>query len=62
MLAMTTQFRKPRRFAAGGQPVRLERNYECSGCGAEHRSQARIRECPGCGEHLAVAVIRRVPA
>ena len=39
--------------------VGLERNYECASCGAEHRSVTRMRSCPDCGEHLAVAVIRR---
>ncbi|HYU60767.1 MAG TPA: hypothetical protein VEK39_08400 [Solirubrobacterales bacterium] len=39
--------------------VGLERSYRCDGCGAEHRSWARIRSCPDCGEPLAVAVIRR---
>ena len=39
--------------------VGLERNYECAGCGAEHRTWTRMRACPDCGEHLAVAVIRR---
>jgi predicted amidophosphoribosyltransferase len=45
--------------------VGLERSYECASCGAEHRSWTRLRSCPDCGEHLAVAVIRRaalVPA
>ncbi|HEX6116246.1 MAG TPA: hypothetical protein VFY99_04050 [Solirubrobacterales bacterium] len=57
---MTTQFRKPRRSTANrGQAVRLERNYECASCDAEHRSWTRLRSCPDCGEHLAVAVIRR---
>ncbi len=39
--------------------VGLERNYECASCGGEHRSWTRMRACPDCGEHLAVAVIRR---
>lgn len=39
--------------------VGLERRYECESCGAEHLSWSRIRACPDCGEHLAVAVIRR---
>ena len=59
MSAMTTQFRKPSRSAAGDRPVRLERNYACDGCGAQHRSASRMRSCPDCGEHLAYAVIRR---
>jgi DNA-directed RNA polymerase subunit RPC12/RpoP len=39
--------------------VGFERLYECSGCGSEHRSWARMRSCPECGERLAVAVIHR---
>ena len=45
--------------------VGLERSYSCPSCEAEHRSWTRMRACPDCGEHLAVAVIRRalvVPA
>ena len=57
MWTMKTQFRKPSPSAVGGR--RLERNYECASCGAEHRSVTRMRSCPDCGEHLAVAVIRR---
>ena len=56
-----TKFRSPRTR----QLVGLERTYECSSCGNEHRSWARMRACPDCGDHLAVAVIRRaalVPA
>ena len=54
---MKTQFRKPSRSALGSR--RLERDYECSSCGSQHRSVGRMRACPDCGEHLAVAVIRR---
>ena len=39
--------------------IGLERNYDCSSCGAAHRSWTRMRSCPDCGEHLSVAVIRR---
>jgi rubrerythrin len=39
--------------------IGLERRYACDGCGTEHRSWSRLRACPGCGEPLAVAVIRR---
>jgi DNA-directed RNA polymerase subunit RPC12/RpoP len=39
--------------------VGFERLYECSKCGSEHRSWARMRSCPDCGERLAVAVIHR---
>jgi rubrerythrin len=56
MSAMKTQFRKPNRSALADR--RLVRNYECAGCGAQHRSAARMRSCPECGEHLAVAVIK----
>lgn len=54
---MKTQFRKPSRSVAGTR--RLERSYDCASCGAQHRSVTRMRSCPECGEHLAVAVIRR---
>jgi hypothetical protein len=57
MLAMKTQFRKPSRSGVGSR--RLERSYDCTSCGAQHRTVARMRCCPECGEHLAVAVIRR---
>jgi DNA-directed RNA polymerase subunit RPC12/RpoP len=39
--------------------VGLERQYQCSKCGGEHRSWTRMRDCPDCGERLAVAVIHR---
>jgi predicted amidophosphoribosyltransferase len=39
--------------------IGLERRYACGACGSEHRSWSRLRACPGCGEPLAVAVIRR---
>jgi len=58
MPAMKTQFRKPAPSGLGSR--RLERSYHCASCGAEHRSATRMRSCPDCGEHLAVAVIRRV--
>jgi hypothetical protein len=38
--------------------VGFERNYRCS-AGHEHRSWARLRACPECGEQLTVAVIHR---
>jgi hypothetical protein len=57
MSAMKTEFRKPSRSVLGSR--RLERNYECASCGSQHRSVTRMRSCPDCGEHLAVAVIRR---
>jgi predicted RNA-binding Zn-ribbon protein involved in translation (DUF1610 family) len=57
---MNTQFEKARQStSASRRLVALERNYECASCGAEHRSWTRMRACPDCGEHLAVAVIRR---
>jgi hypothetical protein len=53
---------------SGGREIRrlvgLEREYRCS-VGHEHRSWARLRACPECGEPLTVAVIHRaalVPA
>jgi predicted RNA-binding Zn-ribbon protein involved in translation (DUF1610 family) len=53
---MKTQSHSPTRSR---KLVGLERHYDCESCGAEHRSWSRIRACPDCGEHLAVAVIRR---
>jgi hypothetical protein len=38
--------------------VGFEREYRCS-AGHEHRSWARLRACPDCGERLTVAVIHR---
>ena len=38
--------------------VGFERKYCCS-AGHEHRSWARLRACPECGEPLTVAVIHR---
>jgi hypothetical protein len=38
--------------------VGFERQYRCS-AGHEHRSWARLRACPECGERLNVAVIHR---
>jgi len=38
--------------------VGFERQYRCS-AGHEHRSWARVRACPECGERLTVAVIHR---
>jgi hypothetical protein len=54
-----TTNRKVGRAVEAKRLIGLERRYECGSCGAEHRSWARMRTCPGCGEHLAVAVIRR---
>jgi hypothetical protein len=59
MSPMKTELTKPTRTGGGGRLVGLERNYECASCGAEHRSWSRLRACPDCGQHLAVAVIRR---
>jgi hypothetical protein len=39
--------------------VGFERLYACSECGSEHRSWARMRSCPDCGERLEIAVIHR---
>jgi DNA-directed RNA polymerase subunit RPC12/RpoP len=39
--------------------VRLQRSYRCASCAAEHHSWARLSACPGCGNSLSVAVIRR---
>jgi hypothetical protein len=44
---------------AGRRLVGLERHYSCSSCGTEHRSWSRVRCCPGCGEALFSARIRR---
>ena len=47
--------------SGGHEPRRLvgfERQYRCS-AGHQHRSWARLRTCPGCGEALTVAVIQR---
>lgn len=56
---MNSQKTKGERIGRAGRLVGLERTYECGGCGSEHRSWTRMRACPDCGEHLAVAVIHR---
>jgi predicted amidophosphoribosyltransferase len=58
-----TSGRSLREMSLGAREARrlvgFERLYECSECGSEHRSWTRLRCCPDCGEHLAVAVIHR---
>ena len=58
---MKTRMLNKRQYGDGGSRrlVGLERTYECPSCGSEHRSWTRMRACPECGEHLAVAVIHR---
>lgn len=58
----TSPGRSPREVRAVRQARRLvglERNYHCSSCGFEQRSYTRLSSCQGCGEQLAVAIIRR---
>jgi DNA-directed RNA polymerase subunit RPC12/RpoP len=39
--------------------IGLERQYRCDGCGHEHRSWSRLRECPDCGQRFFFATILR---
>jgi hypothetical protein len=54
----TTRARLRPESGAVRRLVGLEREYRCS-AGHEHRSWARLRACPECGERLTVAVIHR---